>query len=321
MSANLCDLCGETLRWCPTSARFWRMWVLFAILPALVLAAGCSGERPAAAPVTAATAAPAPTPIPAQPDIFTASGPIIVEHQLDLAAQREGVVASILADVGTVVKQGQMLARLDDRQLTADRDAAAARTKSIAADLKNWEAETKVQEADLERAELMWKAQLITQQELDHARYKAVGSQFEVERERENLRNSEATLESLQLELEKTRIVAPFAGVVARRYIREGQHVASGERLFWLSATAPLRVRFTLPQNFLGQIKKGEEVTVSAEGAAEMRAQARIISVSPVVDPASGMVEAVAQLYGPVSGLRPGMTARIVFTTEATEHH
>ena len=53
---------------------------------------------------------------------------------------------------------------MDDRQLTADLDAARARTRGAAYDLKNWEAEAKVLDADAERARKMWDANVITQE-------------------------------------------------------------------------------------------------------------------------------------------------------------
>lgn len=283
------------------------------VLSALTLLNGCSSDK--VAPAKASTPAPAGSPAGAPPAAvgqeYEASAPIIVENQVDVAAQREGVVVQIGADIGTSVRKGQFLARLDDRQLTAERDAAKSKTSAIEAEMQNWAAQQKVDEVDLVRAEGMWKAGLITQQQLDHARYRVTQSQFEAERERHNLENARSTLKVLELELAKTVIVAPFDGIVARRYVRDGQKVAVGDRLFWVSAVAPLRVRFTLPERFLGRVKNGEEIEVSAVHGSEGGHRAKVIKVSPVVDPSSGTIEVLAELVGPGQELRPGMTATI----------
>jgi membrane fusion protein (multidrug efflux system) len=234
-----------------------------------------------------------------------------VENQVDVAAQREGVVVQVGADIGTTVRKGQVLARLDDRQLVAERDAARSKASAIEAEMQNWAAQQKVDEVDLQRAEGMWNAGLITQQQLDHARYRVTQSQFEAERERHNLENARSTLKALELELAKMVIVAPFHGVVARRYVRDGQKVAVGERLFWVSAVSPLRVRFTLPERFLGRVKAGDEIDLSAMHGAEAQHRARILKVSPVVDPSSATIEILAEVLGPTGDLRPGMTATL----------
>src|SRR5947208_4515201 len=284
---------------------------IFSVLPLLIL--GCSDTKTvtqAAAPVPVAKAAPK---IETPPVEFTASGPIVVENQLDVSAQREGVITRVLADVGRHVRRGEALALLDDRQTAADRDAATAKVKSLEADVKGWEYETKVLEADLDRDEQMMKAQLITQQQLEHARYKVEADKFETERSRQNLINAQASLQSLQLELEKTRVTAPFDGVVERRYVRAGQKVAVGDRIFWVPAVAPLRIRFTLPERFAGHLQMGDSLAItSADVPAELH-DAKIISVSPVVDPASGTIEAVAEVVGSSGALRPGMTATVRF--------
>ncbi|HXZ81557.1 MAG TPA: efflux RND transporter periplasmic adaptor subunit [Terriglobales bacterium] len=243
---------------------------------------------------------------------FLASGPIVVENQVDVAAQREGVVSRILAEPGTPVKQGQLLATLDDRQVSADLEAARAKTRSIEADLKNWEAEAKVLQSDYDRAQKMWDAGLITKEQLEHARYKAESDQWDVKRVQQLLINAQNTEHSLELELEKTHIAAPFDGMVARRYVRVGQAVTRNERLFWVTAVSPMRVRFALPERFLGQIKTGSLVEVTAaEGTLDHRYPAKVIEVSPVVDPASDTIEVLAQLTGPTGDLRPGMRANI----------
>ncbi|PYX48028.1 MAG: hypothetical protein DMG79_12810, partial [Acidobacteria bacterium] len=192
-----------------------------------------------------------------------ASGPIVVENQVDVAAQREGVVVKILVEPGTRVSKGQLLAKLDDRQISADLEAARAKTASTEADLNNWKAEAKVLDSDFQRAKKMWEAKLIPEEQFEHARYKAEGDQWDVKRVEQLLINAQGMQRSLELELEKTQITAPFDGIVARRYVRAGQTVARDERLFWVTATSPLRVRFTLPSRFVRQVSAGQRVAVT----------------------------------------------------------
>jgi membrane fusion protein (multidrug efflux system) len=270
------------------------------------------------APIPAEAAVPtssqpvsAPTTPPAD-DRYTASGPIVVENQVDVAAQRDGVVNQILVEPGVHVSKGQLLAKLDDRQVSADLEAARAKTASTEADLNNWKAEAKVLEADYERARKMWEAHLIPEEQFEHARYKAEGDQWDVKRVEHMLVNARNSQRSMELELEKTQIAAPFDGIVARRYVRAGQSVTRNERLFWVTATSPLRVRFTLPSRFLRQVKVGQRVAVTvADGDPVLEHTARVIQLSPVVDPASGTIEVLAEFIGSASELRPGMQADV----------
>jgi RND family efflux transporter MFP subunit len=278
---------------------------------------GCSSSPASSgSTVAAAEAAPAPsiaqrTAVATESNDFVASGPIIVENQVDVTAQRDGIVAKVFAEPGTEVKKGQLLAALDDRQVTADLEAARAKTRSTENDLRNWEAEAKVLESDYARAQKMWEAQIIPVEQLEHAKFKAESDQWDVKRVKELLENSKQVEHSTELELEKTQIAAPFSGVVARRYIRVGQSVVRNDRLFWVTAVAPLRIRVTLPERFLGRIKTGTMVGITpAEDTGTPHAhQAKIIQVSPVVDPASDTIEVLAELVGNASGLRPGMRA------------
>jgi RND family efflux transporter MFP subunit len=284
------------------------------VIVTIVLGLGCEDSRPAVAaagssadaPPAAAAAQPAPT-----EQVFLASGPLVVENQIDVGAQREGVIAAIFAEPGTKVKKGQILAQLDDRQVSANLEAARARTRSTAADLHNWEAETKVLDADLRRAEKMWEASVIPKEQIEHARYKAESDHWDVERVRELLLDAQASEQSLQLELEKTRVVSPFDGVVARRYVRAGQKVSLGDRLFWVTAESPLRIRFTLPESFLGHIARGQRFELTSPDVEGQRWGASVIEISPVVDPSSGTIEVLCQIVGPTVGLRPGMSASV----------
>jgi membrane fusion protein (multidrug efflux system) len=245
-------------------------------------------------------------------DLLVASGPLIVEHQVDVAAQRDGVVSAILAQAGTPVKQGQVLGKLDDRQISADLDAARAKTLSTEADLKNWQAEANVRQADFDRAQKMWDFHIISKEQLDHARYQAESDRWDVKRVQQLLVNAQQAQRSSELELEKTRVTAPFRGIVARRYVGVGQQVAKGDRLFWVTAEAPLRVRFTLPEKYLGRMKKGAQLALTTPDLPDEKHTVRVVEISPVVDPASGTIEVLAELMGKPGQLRPGMTSSIL---------
>ena len=286
---------------------------LFALFGLTALLGCSSNTTPAVAAASFSSKPAAETTTQAQtsPVDDIASGPIVVENQVELAAQRDGVVVEVFVETGTAVRKGQILARLDDRQLTADKDAAAAKARSTEADLRNGEAGAQVAQAQRDRAEQWWAANIIAKSEEEKAKYQNDATAFEVERQREDLRVAQETLRSLELELEKTRITAPFDGVVARRYLRVGQDVAKNDRLFWISAVAPLRVKFALPEAYLGRVRNGTELIVVTSAPPGEIHQARVVLVSPVVDPSSDTIDVTAELQGPSANVHPGMTANI----------
>jgi membrane fusion protein (multidrug efflux system) len=294
-----------------------------ALLPLLFAAVlvGCGDQKEAASTAQAAAAperrSPS-TPVEASKpgaetisDVVSVTAPLVVEHQVDVTAQRDGIVSKIWVDTGTRVGPGTLLAQLDDRQLSANLGAARAKTRSIAADLKNWQAESEVLKADYLRAQRLYAEKLIADEQLQHAKYKAESDEWDILRVKEQLNTGKEEEHSLELELEKTRIVAPFNGLVARRYIREGQAVAKGDRLFWVTAEGPLRVRFTLPERFIGRVKKGQQLLLTLPDLAAEKHDVKIIEISPVVDPSSGTIEILAELVGNRGELRPGMTVAL----------
>lgn len=285
---------------------------------ALAVLAACSAQSPESAaaaaptqPPPAASASSGTANAAASEKSFAVSGPLIVEHQLDLLAQREGVVEKLLADVGTRVNAGDLLAELDDRQLATNLEAARAKTQGTEADLKSWQSEAKVLQSDYDRAQKLWDARLIPLEQYEHTKYKAEEEQWNVRRAEQDLVNSRAIQHSLELELEKTRIRAPFSGVLARRYVREGQQVARGDRLFWITGDGPLRMRFTLPERFIGRIRRGQELPLSTADLPGQSYKAKVVEVSPVIDPSSSTFEVLVELEGPRGELRPGMDASV----------
>lgn len=295
-----------------------RKVICWAVVAAAMQLTSCGSDKSpleavsnAASLPTTTAPPPAPSTLPTPDPALVVSGPIVVEHEVDLTAQRDGVVAKIFYDVPARVKAGTLLAQLDDRELQANLDSARAKSRSIEDDLNNWKAEREVMQADYVRAQQLWNEGLTSAEQVQHAKYQVESHDWDIKRVTELLNTSRDEERSLELELDKTKIVAPFDALVARRYVRQWQSVAKGDRLFWITSEAPLLVRFTLPEKLFGKVRVGQAFDADSPDTPGERHSARVREISPVVDPASGTFEVLVELTGNRGSLRPGMTASV----------
>ncbi len=242
---------------------------------------------------------------------FRTSGPLIAEHQADVAAESDGRVASIAVEIGDRVKRGQLLATLDDRALQAAVNAQTSHLASLRAQVREWEAEQKMDDADLRRADQLRSEKILSEEAWEHVKYKLDEVMAEVARYRADETAVESDLRAAKLQLEQSRIVAPFAGVVGRQSLRAAQEVKKGEVLFWITAEAPLRIVFTVPESAMSAFRIGAPLDLTTPDYPELRQAARIVRVSPVVDPASGSIQVIGALAHPSPLLKPGMSLQV----------
>jgi RND family efflux transporter MFP subunit len=285
--------------------------------------AGCSDssrgpDSTAAAPAPATSTAPRPAaPPPAAkpnepPDILSV---LSVEHQVDLATERDGVVVSIAKDEGSTVKAGDILGQLDDRSLQME--LAKARNDLVVAEnnVKFKEAELKAKSAALKRQQQLRGYGLSSEADLEAAEFEAKGAEYDMHGWQALVESSHSEIHRLEIQLDQTRLRAPFSGVVVRRYIREGQAVAKNDKCFRVSQLSPLQVQFQVPESSAKRPQTGAPVDLSLVGDSNHSLlSARVVKVSPTVDPASDSYNVTAQLVGPgISDLRPGMAVRVVW--------
>lgn len=297
-------------------------WLLLAGALAITLAeTGCGGPPDASKPqattptrVTAPPAKAAPATVTEKPESLEILSVLSVEHEVDVLAQRDGVVTEILLDAGNHAAKGAVLARLDDRELLAKLDRARADLAVAQENVKYNEAELRAKQAAYRRAQEMRKLGLNSDADLEEAEFKAQGAGYDLESWRAVVERTRADARVLELEREKTLLRAPFSGVVARRYIRAGQNVLKDEKCFRLSQLAPLQVRFLVPETAGRPPKSGERVEVAPVGERQRTYSASVVKVSPTVDAASGSYDVTATLTGAKLGeLRPGMSVRVLW--------
>lgn len=269
---------------------------------------GASNSNAAPPPAVAPPAAlPA---LPAKPgDILSV---LTVEHQVDITAQRDGVVISITKDEGSPVKANEILGQLDDRSLQMELIKARDDLQVEDNNRKYKEAELKAKTAAFHRQQQLRALGLSSDADLEAADFEAKAAEYDLHGYEALVESGHAEINRIDLELDQTRIHAPFAGVVVRRYIREGQAISKGDRCFRVSQLAPLQVQFQVPESSGRRPSAGATVELSLVDTSNRPLSARIVKVSPTIDAASDSYDVLAQLTGPnLSDLRPGMAVRV----------
>jgi RND family efflux transporter MFP subunit len=244
-----------------------------------------------------------------------------VENEVDVYPLRDGVVVEIIREEGNAVEAGALLARLDDRELQAMLDRARASLEVAVKNVVYNEAELKARQAAYRRAQEMRRLGLNSEADLEEAEFRAKGAEADLDSAHAVVQRTQADIRLLELELEKSRIRAPFRGLVTRRYIRVGQTVHKDDkddRCFRVSALAPLLVHFLVPETAAHRPRQGEPVKVALVSDSGRSYPARVTKVSPTVDPGSGSYDVTVQLTNPdLSTLRPGMSVRVMWGAPA----
>jgi membrane fusion protein (multidrug efflux system) len=216
----------------------------------------------------------------------------MVEQEVTLTTRVSGVIDSIQVDRGELVRKGQPLATLDQREFQLDLKAAEETLTVSRADLKRYE--------ELRRLNLTSEAE------------------FEQKRSRHELALVE--LERAKLVIDRSVVRAPFDGIVVDRFARVGEKFLLDESkpLFKVMALEPLLARAYLPAVALGSVKVGDEIAVAVTDFPETRSSGRVTFVSPVVDPASGTVQVIVKVTRDVRKvMRPGLAVKLTFETAA----
>jgi membrane fusion protein, multidrug efflux system len=223
------------------------------------------------------------------------SGQLSAETQSTVRAEVSGAVLQTYVEVGTPVRQGQDLARLDDSGI---RDAyISARSGVTTADNT-----VQIAEREVARAEALSKAGAIADRQRDQARNQLAVAQSMAADARARLANA-------QKQLDKTVIKAPFAGVVSARTINAGDFVAPGGAAFTIINPSTMRLEASVSAEALSAIRLGAPVEFQVNGYGARKFVGRITSINPVADPATRQVRVIATIPNQSGTLVSGLFA------------
>jgi len=337
---------------CPRSLRFSVLIVVLALATFAEL--GCS--RPvkkseaaaAAASPTVIEVSAAPAILRQLPRFFEATGSLAPNEQTDVAPSIAGKVVAIGVDLGSFVKRGQMIVRLDPIDSRLRVEQAQAQLAQAQAAVRQAEAkiglkpgqnfdparvpEVSAARVALELAEkqLRRSAQLMESGDVSRSSYDELKAhrdglreQYEValaqarqnyaavQVARTNVAQVQAQLGLAQRSLSYALVVSPISGYVSDRPVGLGEYVSPTTKVATVVNINPLRVRIDIPEQAIGSVRVGESVSVTVSAYTDRAFAGRVARISPSVTAASRTLTVEAEVDNGNGMLKPGQFATV----------
>ncbi|MFB3816261.1 MAG: efflux RND transporter periplasmic adaptor subunit [Candidatus Methylomirabilales bacterium] len=300
--------------------------------------AGCDGSSSATPPP------PRETPravrlVPAQETItdrrVTATGTLAADEHVVLGTKVAGRLAELPVDLGSRVRRGQVVARLDptDAQLRVDQAVAALQQARVRLGLPAEGADDRIvpeetslvaqaravlEDARLTRDRLagLWKEGAIARAQLDTAEAALAVAEGRYQDALEEVRTRQALLLQRRSELALARqqladvaVTAPIDGAVSERRASVGEFLAAGAPVVNIVKLHPLRLRLAVPERDAGGVRPGQPVIVTVEGAPG-QARGRVARLSPAIAEQNRTLMVEAEVNNEDAALRPGAFAK-----------
>jgi len=209
-------------------------------------------------------------------------GTVRANEEVELVSETSGKISAIHFDEGAAVNKGQLLLKIDDSEIMAERQRAVY------------------------RVELARRAEARQQQLLDDG---VISSEtYDVALGELNVLKAE--LQLIEAQLLKTEIRAPFGGVIGLRWVSPGSYLSSQTRIASLHDLDPAKIDFSVPERYSGLMRIGEEITFTVEGH-EQVFSGTIYAIEPSVDAASRSLRMRARSPNSNGTLLPGTFANV----------
>jgi HlyD family secretion protein len=241
----------------------------------------------------------------------TATGIIEAIKTVNVGTQVSGIINHIYVDFNDNVKQGRLLAKLDETPLRTQLAQSQSSVDQATSQLH-------FEEATYNRLKILYDKQLIAQTDYDQALYN-------FENSRAALSNAKSALSRAEVNLAYATITSPIDGVVLNRAIEEGQTVAasfSTPTLFTIvNDLTQMEVQTSVDEADIGKILKGQRVEFTVDAYSDMKFEGTVAQVRLQPVTTNNVVTYVVILHAPnpEKKLMPGMTASaIIYVDEKT---
>jgi membrane fusion protein, multidrug efflux system len=247
---------------------------------------------PVEPPIAVATVAVVEKPM---PRFLTLNGSLTPNEASDVAANGQGAVLATLVERGAFVDKGQVLARLDARSAALSTAEAVANANAAKANLE-------VAKAECDRVEKLYKAGAITGVDYDKQHAQCTSAEW-------STKVADAKVNLASKGLGDATVRAPFAGMIAEKYVSTGEYVQPSSKVVRVVSIDPLRLEITVPEQSVPLIKVGLDVNFEVAAFDKETFKGSIRYIGPTLRPGSRDLVVEAVVPNADKKLRPGMFA------------
>ena len=250
-------------------------------------------------------------------DAVGATGTLEAVETVDVGTQVSGVVQQLHADFNSIVRKGQVIARLDPSLIQTQIEQQSANVVRAEADLERLKVNLADAQQKLDRAQQMAARNLIPRTELETAEVNVKSADAQIRSSQAALTQARAQLNNQQVNLGYTTIVAPIDGIVISRNVDQGQTVASSMNaptLFVIAADlTKMQVVANIDEADVGRMRPGQNVTfrVDAYPNDTFSGTVQQVRLQPAVVQNVVTYSTVISVPNPELKLKPGMTANV----------
>ena len=249
--------------------------------------------------------------------VVQATGSVEAVTTVEVGSQVSGSVQALYADFNSLVRAGQVLARLDPSMFQAQAEQARANVVRAEADVEGLRLSVADAQATLDRSARLAEKKLIAPADLEAAQVAVKLANAQLRSGEASLTQARATLRQAEVNLAQTVIRSPIDGIVLTRDVDAGQTVAASMQsptLFVLAADLlHMRVNASLDESDIGQVQAGQAVTFSVDAYPGETFSGHVAQVrlQPTVSQNVVTYATVIDVANPELKLKPGMTATV----------
>ena len=247
---------------------------------------------------------------------LTVVGNLIGLQTVDVAPRTAGRLLSVNVQLGDSVRRGQVMAKVEDREIVEQVRAAEASQEVAKATIRQRDADLKVAELNFERSKNLFGRQLLAKQALDDAESRYMASVAQLDLSKAQLSQNDARLQELQFNLNNTIITSPVDGFVGRRNVDPGAMVNTNTAIASVVDISRLKLVVNVVEKDLRMVTAGDTGIVEVDAYPGEKFNGRIARVAPVLDPATRTASIEIEIPNSDKRLKPGMYARISLTVE-----
>jgi len=235
------------------------------------------------------------------------TGVVRAKNQVAIYPEISAAITDVYVHNGEMVKKGQPLVRLRDREFQERLNQAKAEYQIAVAQAKQAGARLKEVKSELQRIESLAEKGLASAAQLQTAQTQAISAEASLELANARVDQVKATVEERESALSETVIRAPVAGTVGTRNAEIGMIVNANTRLFTLGQLDNVRIEIILTDRMLNYIQTGQRSEILSDMLPSGSVEAPLTRISPFLHPVSHTTLGEIDLKNPDESLKPGM--------------